>query len=163
MDDPHCMAHDSLACQTSGAFGKSILITSGAIPHLVQAAQGGFVSPNCRSGPGGCESHPWSALRTNLPAQSELGDPFPCNYRVVPPCRRLHGKLQQPTATPKNLAANVIGRGQKRHKFALNFTDPPINRHRGLSSTSVLADSSCQWDLGPGAYFLSENSLADTS
>lgn len=43
MDDPHCMAHDSLVCQTSGAFGKRILITSGTIPHLVQAAQGGFV------------------------------------------------------------------------------------------------------------------------
>lgn len=69
-------------------------------------------------------------------------------------------------ATPtsqKNLAANTVGSRQKRDKFALNLTDLPINRHRGLSSTSLLADFSCQWDLGPGAYFLSENSLGHTS
>lgn len=153
----------TLVCWTFGVFENRILITSGTIPHMVKAAQGGFVSLNCLSGPGGCECHTRNTLRTNLPAQSEVRDPFPCNYWVVLPCRWLHVKLQQPTASQKNLAAKVVGREQKRDKFALNLTDLPINRHRVLSSTYLLADFSWQWDLGLGAYFLTENSLADTS
>lgn len=163
VDDLHCMAHDILACWTFGVFGKRILITSGTIPHMVKAAQGGFASLNCLSGSGGCECHTWNILWTNLPAQSEVGDPFLCNYRVVLWCRWLHVKLQQPTTSQKNLAANIVGSGGKRDKLALNLTDLPINRHRGLSSTSLLADFLRQWDLGPGAYFLSENSLSYTS
>lgn len=129
MDDLHCMAHDTLVCWTFGGFGRTILITPGTIPHMVKAAQGGFVSPNCRSGPGGCKCHTWDALRTNLPAPSEAEDPFLCNYRVVPLCRWLHVKLQQPTTSQKNLAANVVGRGKKRDMFALNLTELHINRH----------------------------------
>lgn len=152
----------TLVCWTFGVFEKRILITSGTIPHMVKAAQGRFVSLNCLSGPGGCKCHMWNTLRTNLPVQSEVRDPFPHNYRVMLLCRWLHVMLQQPTSQ-KNLAAKVVGREQKRDKFALNLTDLPINRHRGLSSTYLLADFSCQWDLGLDAYFLSENSLADTS
>lgn len=83
----------------------------------------GFVSPSSLSGPSW--RHPSyhtqkNAQQVHLPARSQAGDPFPCNYRVVPPCRCLHAELWQPTINQRNPAANVV-RSQK-NKETVKFT-----------------------------------------
>lgn len=124
-------------------------------------------SQPCRWEPHIPPSHAQKNIRqVQLPAKSQDRDPFPRNYRVVPPGRWLMQSFSSPQLTRRILQQMWLERGKKKiDKFIQNLTDLSINSYRALSSTSLLQSPkiSFQLDSVSCVYFLSENSLTNAS